>query len=130
MMRAATKCFLSMTLLTAPACTTYRTLTPPPPSRVANLNTEDNELRVSPGIALGFECITAGGNPCGDGQATIDDPKVAKVYPAHVNRLERYLDGSFAPTSYVVVGVTPGETVLRIADEDPLRVIVVPDPKP
>jgi len=118
---------VAVALLAGPACTTYRTLTPPPPSRVATLNTADNEVRISPGVALAFECITPGGNPCGNGDATMDDPKVAKVFPAHVNRLDRFMSGSFTPTSFVVVGVKPGETVLRIPDEDPLRIIVVAD---
>lgn len=112
-------------LLFASSCTSYRTLTPPPPSREASLNTSDNELRISTGVALAFECTTAGGNPCSKGVATIDDPSIAKVYPAYLNRLSNYFDGTFSPTSYVVVGMKPGETVLRIPDEDPLRVIVV-----
>ena len=116
----------AVALIAGPACTTYRTLTPPPPSRVASLNTSDDELRVSQGVALGFECITAGGNPCAQGQATIDNQNVAKVFPAHMNQLSHYMEGTFTPTSYVVVGVSPGETVMRIPGEDPLRVIVVP----
>lgn len=128
MMSTTTKCLLAITLLGAPACTSYYTLTPPPPSRTATLDSSENEIQLSPGVALGFTCLTAAGNPCADGQATVDDPKVAKVYPAHVNRLDRYIDGTFAPTSYVVVGLAPGETTLHIGDEDPLRVVVVPDP--
>ena len=124
-MNASLPCVFVALLMTT-ACTTYRTLTPPPPSRVATLDTSDDVLRISRGVALGFECVTGGGNPCSEGQATIDNPSVAKVYPAHINQLERYVDGTFTPTSYVVVGVTPGETVLRIPGEDPLRVIVVP----
>jgi len=107
------------------ACTDYRTLTPPPPGRVATLNSSDDEVRISRGVALGFECTTGGGNPCSEGQATVDDTNVAMVYPAYLNRLERFMEGTFTPTSYVVVGVNPGETVLRIPGEDPLRVVVV-----
>lgn len=112
-------------VLSSFGCTTYRSLTPPPPGRVAALNNADGELLISQGAALAFECTTAGGNPCSKDQATIDNQHVARVYPAHLNRLDRYFDGTFAPTSYVVVGVNAGETVLRIPDEDPLRVIVV-----
>ncbi|MFW5738887.1 MAG: hypothetical protein ACOC1F_00830 [Myxococcota bacterium] len=106
-------------------CTTYRTLTPPPPSREASLDSSDRELRISTGVALAFECITPGGNPCSKGQATIDDTSVAKVYPAYLSRLDRFFSGTFTPSSYVVIGVKPGQTVLRIPDEDPMRVIVM-----
>jgi hypothetical protein len=106
-------------------CTHYRAISAPPPSRVAMLNSGDGEITISRGVALGFECTTASGDPCSKGNATIDDQNVATVYPAYLNRLDHFMSGTLTPTSYVIVGVNPGETVLRIPDEDPLRVIVV-----
>ncbi len=113
-------------VLACSACTSFRAVTPPPPSRVASMDNAHDELSVSRGVALAFVCTTAWGNPCSAGKATIDDPKVARVLPAHLNRLDTYMNGSFAPTSYVVVGVSPGRTVLRIPGEDPVKVVVVP----
>jgi hypothetical protein len=118
--------FLLVAIAVCTGCTSYRALTAPPPSRVASLNDSRDELRVSQGVALAFECVTAWGNPCSAGQASIDDEKVAKVLPAHLNRVDPYIEGSLQPTSYVVVGVSPGETTLHIAGEDPVRVVVVP----
>lgn len=108
------------------ACTSYRTVTAPPPDHVAALDSAHDQLRISAGVAVAFECTTAWGNPCSDGDATVDDPKIARVLPAHLDRLESYMDGTFTPTSYVVVGVHAGTTVLRIPDEDPVTVTVVP----
>ena len=106
------------------ACTHFQALTAAPPGRTATLNNTKNEIVLSPGVALAFRCTTAGANPCAAGQATVENPKVAQVYPAHLENLEWYIEGKFTPTSYVVVGLSPGETVLRISGEDPLRVIV------
>jgi len=50
---------------------------------------------------------------------------VATVYPAYLNRPERCFEGTFTPTSYVVIGLAPGKTVLRIPGENPPRVVVV-----
>jgi hypothetical protein len=120
----AIPCLAFLLAAFASGCTYYGALTPPPPGRVASLNTSDNELRLSRGVALAFECVTPNGNPCSEGVATIDDPKVAQVYPAHVGKLDRYMQGTFTPASYVVVGLAPGKTLLRIPGEDPLHVIV------
>lgn len=106
------------------ACTSYRALTPPPPSRAAALDDAHDQLTVSQGVALGFECVTAWANPCAAGKATVDDPGIARVYAAHLGRLETYADGALPPTSYVVVGVHPGRTLLHIPGEDPLKVVV------
>jgi hypothetical protein len=108
------------------ACTSYHAVTPPLPGRSASLDNAHDQLTVSQGVALGFECVTAWGNPCTAGQATIDDQKVAKVYSAHLNHLEGFLNGVLPPTSYVVVGVNPGRTTLHIPGESALRVVVVP----
>lgn len=106
------------------ACTTYTALTPPPPGYTASLNTVSDELTISPGVAIAFECVTAGGNPCSDGQATVADPTIAKVFPAYLSGLKQYYSGTYKPSSYVVVGMKPGRTTLQIPDQDPLQIIV------
>lgn len=125
-MRQLILSLLALTGLCAAAgCTYYSALTPPPPGRVADLDTEARTIVISRGVALGFRCISAWGDPCSkEGQATLDDPKVAQVYPAYLNRLEPHAWGSFTPTSYVVVGLTAGQTVLRIPDQDPITITV------
>ncbi len=112
-------------LLASTACTSYRALNAPPPSRVATLDNAHDALRISEGVALAFECTTAWGNPCSAGTASVDNPTVATVLPAHLGRLASFVDGTLPPTSYVVVGVKPGETLLRVPGEDPVRVVVV-----
>ncbi len=112
-------------LITTAGCTFYKALTPPPPGRVAHLNRMDGTIRISRGVALGFECVSSWDNtPCSKDQATVDDTNVAQVYPAYLGKLKRYITGSHAPTSYVLVGLTAGQTVLRIPEEDPITVTV------
>ena len=120
------KLALLCALVACSGCTSYRALTAPPPSRVASLNDSDDELRISSGVDIGFECVTGWGNPCSAGDATIENEKIARVFPAHLNKVDRYVDGSFAPTSYVVIGVSPGQTTLRIPGEDPMKIVVEP----
>ncbi len=117
---------LLLAAIACSACTSYHAVTPSVPSRTAALDNAHDTLTVSQGVALGFECTTAWGNPCAAGQATVDDQKVARVYAAHLNHLEGFLNGVLPPTSYVVVGMQPGQTTLHIPGESALRVVVTP----
>ncbi len=98
-------------------------LTPPPPGRAARLNTDTNVILLSRGVALAFKCTSSWRNPC-ERQARVDDPNIAQVYPAHLAELEWYAAGNLSPTSWVIVGLCRGETTMRVAGEDPLRVTV------
>ena len=109
----------------ASACTHYQALSTPPPDRVAELNRSEGVVTLSPGVALGLECVNPWGNPCAPDQVSVADPRIAKVYLAHLGHLEEYTSGSSLPTSFVVVGVQPGETMLTVPGEDPLRIVVV-----
>lgn len=116
----------------ATGCTYYRAITPPPPGKQAHLDTAKDELRISEGVAVAFECVDGSGGPCEPRNAATDDPEIAEVHPAHANELRPDgmqghhgpASGSLPPSAYVVVGMSPGETTLRVGDEDPLRVIV------
>jgi hypothetical protein len=83
-------------------------------------------LEISAGAALAFECTTVWGNPCARGKAKVADTKMGQVYPAHLDQLDWYQAGRFVSSSYVVVGVSPGQTTLEIAGEAPLGIVVRP----
>lgn len=95
-------------------------LTTPPPTRVADLNDGDEIFVISRGAALAFECDYSdfwSGGPCTGATVAIDDERIAKVYPAHVDQL---VPGGFETMSttqqvgFVVVGVSTGTTTLRL----------------
>jgi hypothetical protein len=95
-------------------------LTTPPPTRVADLNDGAETFVLSRGAALAFECDYSdfwSGGPCTGATVAIDDERIAKVYPAHVDHL---VPGGFDTMSttqqvgFVVVGVSTGTTTLRI----------------
>jgi len=123
---SASRAWLACLAMVTLSCTSYRPLTPAPPGRTATLDGSGSQLRLSRGVALAFECVTGGGNPCGPGQPEVDDSKIARVFPMHANRPGGYATGSSAPQRHVVLGMSPGETWLRIPGESPVRVVVVP----
>jgi hypothetical protein len=95
-------------------------LTTPPPTRVADLNDGAETFVISRGAALAFECTYSdfwSGGPCTGATVRIDDERIARVYPAHVDRL---VPGGFETMSttqqvgFVVVGIAPGTTTLRV----------------
>ena len=123
-----TTSYLSMAFglaLLSVSCTRYTSLTVPPPGRVADLHGNDERLEISSGVAFAFECRTQWGGRCSR-QVSVTDPKIAEVHPAYLDDLDWYRGGQFIPSSYVVVGVSPGETTLTVEGEDPLRIVVLP----
>jgi hypothetical protein len=54
-------------------------LTAAPPTAVAELDTTDDLMRLSQGIALAVECTAYTGGPCEDATATSADTKIAAV---------------------------------------------------
>jgi hypothetical protein len=111
----------------ASACTRYEALNAPPPERVAELDQRAGVVSLSPGVALALECTSFWGERCEPERMRVADARVAEVHAAHLGHLEQFRSGRFVPTSFVVVGVSPGETSLTIPGEDPLRIVVVPD---
>lgn len=121
----------------AGACTpNLYAVSTPPPLRTAELRSEQPlfskrtyQVRLSAGVAMAFNC--SHGGPCRDARVTSEDPAVARVVPAHLNRLERdymSLDHN-APTTFVLMGVSPGETRVHLASADgdaSIRVTVIP----
>jgi len=103
-------------------CTpTLYSITPAPPTRVAELrsvnplfSTRKHFARLSAGVALGFNCSKSG--PCRAATATSDDPSIVRVDRAHLNQLETdFLSyDNTPPSTFVLVGVRPGETWVRV----------------
>ena len=107
----------------------FYSVTTPPPTRTASLDTSRRKIELSPGVALGFICEKSG--PCRNASAVSDDPSIARVFSAHLNHLHYAgLAGHRQATSFVVVGVTPGKTTIRVRSSDgnkTLSVTVIDD---
>ena len=100
-------------------------LTVPPPGKTAQLDDESLELELSHGIALGFEC-TANTNdyygPCRNPRAKMTDETIAAVFSSYLDSVaDTWNDGAAGPrsrTAFVVVGLAPGKTTLKVTTTD------------
>ena len=103
---------------------TVTALTPPPPGKTAVLDGEDLDL--SRGIALAFECVASNDDyngPCRDATATSSDPGVARVFPSYLDTLAPAWKGGGAGgprsrTAFVVIGLAEGTSEVRVETSD------------
>ena len=105
-------------------CAELTAVTVAPAGTKGEIDRHDRTITLSPGVALAFTCRTFGGGPCAPDGASVDDATVARVHPAHLHRTEESAYKSSKPTSYVIVGLEPGTTTLRIAGEKAVTVVV------
>jgi hypothetical protein len=113
------KASVALAALALSGCVHLSAVTTAPPTRTADLDDEHESIRVSAGAALGFECSYHNGffsGPCPEATAKIDDSNVAKVYPAYLDELTYELSRSSTTQQigFVIVGIRPGSTILRI----------------
>lgn len=98
-------------------------LTAAPPTAVAELDTTDDSVRLSQGIALAFECTAYAGGPCENAAASSADEAITKVFPAFVDLLapgdttQRAI-ASEPRAVFVLVGAAPGDTTVTITSGD------------
>jgi hypothetical protein len=102
----------------------FNAVSAPPVGRTAQLDARNDTIEISAGVALAFECRGSVGDPCVGASATTDDPAIARVLPAYLDRTSGRGDwygGGYhgpAPRSvFVVYGVAPGKTSLRVRSE-------------
>lgn len=113
------KSLVSLSAVALSGCVHLSAVTTPPPTRTANLNDDAETIEVSAGAALGFECwhnTFWGAGPCQNATARTDDPNTARVYPAYIDQLvPDYRQRSKSEqVGFVIVGLSPGTTLLRI----------------
>lgn len=133
---------LCLSMLTLAAAATgcapmVNTVSVAPPARVGTLwvKTRDGEdtIRVSKGVALAIECRDVWwGGPCENAKATTKDPKIARVLPAHLDKVKSpWGDSSYTfenasqRTVFVIAGREEGQTELTIASEDGNRTFLI-----
>ena len=113
------KSLFALCALALSGCVHLSAVTTPPPTRTADLDDEHETIEVSAGAALGFECwhnTFLGAGPCPNATARTDDPNTARVYPAYIDQLvPDYVRRSMSEqVGFVIVGLRPGTTILRI----------------
>ncbi len=113
MTRAA---LLVSALLVAACSPRLSVITPAPPNRVVHLDEDADRIDVSEGVAVGVEC-TRQGLPCKELHATMIDPKIARVYPAHMSRLDWGYHEQGNVSTIALVGLAPGRTTVRVSSE-------------
>jgi hypothetical protein len=105
----------------------YKALTAAPPGLTANLDDGDKSIRLSVGVALGFECFVSGGqDPCRGG-ASAPTPETARIFAADLDTVSDDVPvaGPQTRSAFVVVGIAPGKADVTAAGET-LSVTVLP----
>lgn len=97
----------------------------PPPSKVAEHSREifaDDEIHLSRGVVIAFDCLDPWDfSPCKADTVRTEDPAVARVMRAHLQREKSPWGGGYDTTQkegYVLVGVKPGATTMYIGGPD------------
>jgi len=89
-----------------------------PPTAVAELDTIEETVRLSQGLALAVEC-TYQSLPCEDAKAKSSDESIVRVFPAYIDLLtpaDTYQRSVSAKprSAFVLVGGQPGEATVTI----------------
>lgn len=112
--------------------TLYAVSTPPPTRDAEHSQTpfQDDVLHVSKGVAIAFDCFDPFlGGSCRDASAKIDDPEIAKVFPAHLEREKDPYFGGYGDarrrSGFVMVGVKEGRTTVHVQSAEGVRNVLV-----
>lgn len=104
----------------------FHAMTTPPPGREATLTEQQKfwggfkyDVRLTEGtvLAVGCDCVSLA--------ISADDPRVATVMQAHATNKNPMTQREARVTSFVVVGVRPGKTVIRVKASNGTKVIPV-----
>src|SRR5262245_17320801 len=86
---------------------------------------------VSEGVALAFECISGSNGPCSPFGVSSQNPAIASVHVAHW--VDKRWGSPETVTSFVLVGVKPGETKVKVSSgnwDHEVAVVVQPASAP
>ena len=117
---------LALSALVGCADPNLEAITSPPPGKQAELvdSSDARTIKLSEGVALGFDCKYENA-PCAGASAEVGDPAIARVFPSYVDELSSYLcdrEGSGNCSKpgvvFVVLGGKPGETTLTVTTDD------------
>lgn len=103
----------------------FESLSAPPPTKTADLDSADKTIEISAGVALAFEC-SLNNAPCQAAKASVGDEAIATVARAYLDYLSDAIydpsvsasRGKTARTAFVVVGRAPGKTKLTVKLDD------------
>jgi len=102
----------------------------PPPTRTGGHRADifdEDEIKISQGIAIAFDCADIWtGDPCTVASLGTEDKKIARVYPAFLERQKTPWGLEVAPRSaFVLAGVSRGETVMTVTSWSGTRAVVI-----
>jgi hypothetical protein len=104
--------------LLASGCETrLQALSTPPPGKVAALDEVDEQIELSHGAALAVACEFQN-SPCENVTITSDDPAIADARLGYFDDLEDGMRSSKPVSAFVVIGRSPGITVLHVRGSD------------
>jgi hypothetical protein len=121
---------LAAIVLATAGCPSLYAVSSAPPLTSAELDLVDDRIELSKGVALAIDCYDPWwGGPCEELAVTVDDPSIATVARAHLDKYRDRAGFVYDPQSqrsvFVVAGVSPGQTTLRIESDDGDRTLEV-----
>jgi hypothetical protein len=114
-------------LVTAGCAPQYEALSSPPPFTVGELCDADDcggeEIRLTQGMALAFDCVTPTFEPCTHVKARVADPEIAVAFDGYLDDLSSPnfsydgMAGAQPEGAVVVVGHEVGTTTLTVSSD-------------
>ena len=102
----------------------------PPPTRSGAHRVDvfdEDQIKLSQGVALAFDCADIWtGNPCSIASLQTENKKVARVYPAFLERKQTPWGTTVEPRSaFVLTGIARGDTVMKVASDSGTRSVLI-----
>lgn len=122
-MKNSTKILLALSSVGVLACETrLEELSTPPPGAIAYIDEPVEEIAISHGAALAFECLYQN-RPCVDAELSVESPEVAMVREVFADDLfERTSTVPYDTTEtrsiFAIVGRNVGTTTLHVRHDD------------
>lgn len=90
----------------------------PPPTRRARIHAEDKTISLSRGVAFAVECVDTCDGPCRAARVWSKDEALVEVRKAyHFAGVARGEDEEHNAASFVLLGLSPGKTRLRVESD-------------
>jgi hypothetical protein len=123
------KLLLLMALLSC-GCEPLWSMSSAPPTTQAEFQIMSDRIDVTQGVALAIACRDVwSGGPCENMTVTSDDPTIAGVSFVHLDKYRsaygHVSDIQSQRSAFLVAGVTPGKTTIRIGGDDANEIIEV-----
>ena len=121
---------LAALCLGAAGCNPLWAVSSGPPTTQAEYHYPTDDIQLTQGVALALDCHDVWwGGPCENMTVSSDDPAIARVALVHLDKYKSpagyVYDAEAQRTVFVVAGVSPGRTKIRVGGDDADEIVDV-----